>query len=162
LAEQALEEARSGSGMLELEQTLHALLAVADSCLLDGDQAQAATLAEATAPMLGRQLPFHARAELRHAEIRARLEPDRAEHLLELARRRQSPKYEALALGRLGQTDEAVRVALPTGSDLLLAEVASPGRAQVALDRITVALPAELRAGYASNGRLPRQLAART
>jgi tetratricopeptide (TPR) repeat protein len=162
LAEQALEEARSGSGMLELEQMLHALLAVADSCLLDGDQAQAATLAEATAPMLGRKLPFHARAELRHAEIRARLEPDRAEHLLELARRRQSPKYEALALGRLGQTDEAVRVALPTGSDLLLAEVASPGRAQAALDRITVALPAELRAGYASNGRLPRQLAART
>jgi tetratricopeptide (TPR) repeat protein len=115
LAEQALEEARSGSGMLELEQTLHALLAVADSCLLDGDQAQAGRLAEATAPLLDRRLPFHARAELRHAEIRARLEPARAEHLLELARRRQSPKYQALALGRLGQTDEAVRVALPTG-----------------------------------------------
>jgi hypothetical protein len=162
LAERALEEARSGSGMLELEQTLHALLAVADSCLLDGDQAQAATYIEAATPLLDQQLPFHARAELRHAEIGARLEPDRAEQLLELARRRQSPKYQALALARLGQTDEAVRVALPTGSDLLLAEVASPGQAQAALDRITLALPAERQARYATNGRLTTQLAART
>ena len=162
LAERALEEAGSGSGMLELEQTLHALLAIADSCLLDGDQAQAATHIEAATPLLDQQLPFHARAELRHAEIGARLEPDRAEQLLELARRRQSPKYQALALARLGQTDEAVRLALPTGSDLLLAEVASPGQAQAALDRITLALPAERQARYASNGRLTRQLAART
>jgi DNA-binding SARP family transcriptional activator/energy-coupling factor transporter ATP-binding protein EcfA2 len=162
LAERALQEARSGSGMLELEQALHAQLAVADSCLLDGDQAQAAALAEAAAPLLDRRLPFHARAELRHAEIGARLEPDRAELLLELARRRQSPKYQALALARLGQTEEAVRVALPTGSDLLLAEVASPGQAQAALDRITLALPAKLRSGFAGTGRLARQLAART
>jgi len=161
LAERALEEARSGSGMLELEQTLHALLAVADSWLLDGDQAQAATLAEAAAPLLDRRLPFQARAELRHAEIGARLEPARAEQLLELARHRQSPKYQALALDRLGQTDEAVRVALPTRSDLLLAEVGPPEQARAALDRITLALPAELRAGHASKGRLTRQLAAR-
>jgi DNA-binding SARP family transcriptional activator len=161
LAERALEQARSGSGMLELEQALHALLAVADSCLLDGDQAQAATLAEAAAPLLDRQLPFHARAELRHAEIRARLEPDRAEHLLELARRRQSPKYQALALARLGHVEEAVRVAVATGSDLLLAEVASPGQARAALGRISLALPAELRPGFVSTGRLARQLAAR-
>jgi len=162
LAERALQEAGSGSGVLELEQTLHALLGVADCCLLDGDQARAAALAEAAAPLLERRLPFHARAELRHVEIGARLEPDQAELLLELARRRQSSKYEALALARLGQTDEAVRVALPTRSNLLLAEVAAPGQARAALDRVTLALPAELRAGYASNGRLPRQLAART
>jgi DNA-binding SARP family transcriptional activator len=162
LAERALQEAGSGSGVLELEQTLHALLGVADCCLLDGDQARAAALAEAAVPLLDRRLPFHARAELRHAEIQTRLEPDQAELLLELARRRQSPKYEALALARLGQTDEAVRVALPTRSNLLLAEVAAPGQARAALDRVTLALPAELRAGYASKGRLPRQLAART
>jgi tetratricopeptide (TPR) repeat protein len=161
LAERAVEEARSGSGMLELEQALHAQLAVADSCLLDGDQAQAATLAEAAAPLLDRRLPFHARAELRHAEIGARLEPVRAELLLELARRRQSPKYQALALARLGQVEEAVRVALPTGSDLLLAEVAAPEQARAALGRISLALPAELRSGFASSGRLVRQLAAR-
>jgi tetratricopeptide (TPR) repeat protein len=161
LAERALEQARSGSGMLELEQALHALLAVADSCLLDGDQTQATTLVEAAAPLLDRRLPFHARAELRHAEIRARLEPDRAEHLLELARRWQSPKYQALALAGLGRVEEAVRVALPTGSDLLLAEVASPGQARAALGRISLALPAELRSGFASTGRLARQLAAR-
>ena len=160
--EEAEYERRHRPIWLELEQTLHALLAIADSCLLDGDQAQAATHIEAATPLLDQQLPFHARAELRHAEIGARLEPDRAEHLLELARRRQSPKYQALALGRLGQTDEAVRVALPTRSNLLLAEVAAPGQARAALDRITLALPAERRAGYASNGRLPRQLAART
>jgi hypothetical protein len=140
---------------------LHALLGVADCCLLDGDQAQAATLAEATAPLLDRRLPFHARAELRHAEIGARLEPDRAELLLELARRRQSPKYQALALARLGHVEEAVDVALPTGSDLLLAEVAPPQQARAALDRITRALPAELQTGFASRGRLATQLAER-
>jgi hypothetical protein len=76
LAGRALEEARSGSGMLELEQALHALLAVADSFLLDGDQAQAATLAEGAAvPLLERRLPFHARAELRHAELHAAWNP---------------------------------------------------------------------------------------
>jgi DNA-binding SARP family transcriptional activator len=161
LADRALEEARSGSGMLELEQALHAQLAVADCCLLDGDQAQAAALAAAAAPLLDRRLPFHARAELRHAELRARLEPDRAELLLELARRRQSPKYQALALARLGRREEAVRVALPTGSNLLLAEVAPPEQARAALDRVTRALPAELRTGFAGPGRLARQLVAR-
>ena len=161
LAERALQKAGSGSGVLELEQTLHALLGVADSCLLDGDQAQAAALAEAAVPLLDRRLPFHARAELRHAEIAARLEPDRAEQLLELARRRQSPKYQALALARLGQTDEAVRVALPTRSNLLLAEVAAPGQARAALDRVTRSLPSELRTGFATASRLARQLQAR-
>jgi hypothetical protein len=110
---------------------------------------------------LDRRLPFHARAELRHAEIAARLEPDRAEQLLELARRRQSPKYQALALARLGQTDEAVRVALPTRSNLLLAEVAAPGQARAALDRVTRSLPSELRTGFATASRLARQLQAR-
>ncbi|HJU02636.1 MAG TPA: BTAD domain-containing putative transcriptional regulator [Actinomycetes bacterium] len=161
LADRALEEARSGSGMLELEQALHAQLAVADCCLLDGDQAQAAALAAAAAPLLDRRLPFHARAELRHAEIHARLEPDRAELLLALARHRQSPKYQALALARLGRREEAVRVALPTGSNLLLAEVAPLEQARAALDQVTRALPAELRTGFAGRGRLARELLAR-
>jgi DNA-binding SARP family transcriptional activator/tetratricopeptide (TPR) repeat protein len=161
LAERALEGARSGSGMLELEQTLHAQLALADSCLLDGDQSQAAALVEAAAPLLDQRLPFHARAELRQAEIAARLEPARAELLLDLARRRQSPKYQALALARLGQREEAVRVALSTGSDLLLAEVASPAQARAALDRIVGTIPVELRSGFAESGRLARQLVAR-
>jgi DNA-binding SARP family transcriptional activator/energy-coupling factor transporter ATP-binding protein EcfA2 len=161
LAERALEEVRSGSGMLELEQALHALLGVADSCLLDGDQAQAATHIEAAAPLLDQRLPFHARAELRHAELRARLEPGRAELLLDLARRRRSPKYQALALARAGQVEEAARVALPTGSDLLLAEVAPAEQARAALDRVTRALPAELRTGFATRGRLAKQLAER-
>jgi tetratricopeptide (TPR) repeat protein len=161
LAERALEGACSGSGMLELEQTLHAQLALADSCLLDGDQSQAAALVEAAAPLLDQRLPFHARAELRQAEIAARLEPARAELLLDLARRRQSPKYQALALARLGQREEAVRVALSTGSDLLLAEVASPAQARAALDRIVGTIPVELRSGFAESGRLARQLVAR-
>jgi hypothetical protein len=79
-----------------------------------------------------------------------------------LARRRQSPKYQALALAHLGQHEEAVRVALPTGSDLLLAEVAPPAQAQAALDRIILTIPAELRSGFANGGRLVRQLVART
>jgi hypothetical protein len=78
-----------------------------------------------------------------------------------LARRRQSPKYQALALARLGQHEEAVRVALPTGSDLLLAEVASPAQAQTALNRIIMTIPVELRSSFANSGRLARQLVAR-
>jgi DNA-binding SARP family transcriptional activator len=163
LAERALGEVRSGGGALELEQTLHAQLAVAEACLVDGDRGQATMLTQAAAPLLQRRLPFHARAELRHAELRARLEPgpDPAELLLELARRRASPKYQALALARLGQVEEAVRVALPTGSDLLLAEVAPPQQAEAALHRLVRALPAELRTGFATRGRLATQLATR-
>jgi hypothetical protein len=54
-----------------------------------------------------------------------------------------------------------VRVALSTGSDLLLAEVAPPQQARAALDRITRALPAELRTGFANRGRLATRLAER-
>jgi hypothetical protein len=48
------------------------------------------------------------------------------------------------------------------GSDLLLAEVASPAQAQAALDRIILTIPAELRSGLTNSGRLVRQLVART
>src|SRR4029450_1123819 len=106
LAERALEGARSGSGMLELEQSLHAQLALADSCLLDGNLSQAATLVEAAVPLLDQRLPFHARAELRQAEIAARLEPARAELLLDLARRRPPPQYTAPALALSGTRAE--------------------------------------------------------
>jgi hypothetical protein len=64
------------------------------------------------------------------------------------------PKYQARLLARLRRVEEAVRVALPTGSNLL-AEVASPGRSRAALHRVTRSLPSELRTGFA------RQIAAR-
>jgi hypothetical protein len=60
-----------------------------------------------------------------------------------------------VALGLLRRVKEAVRVALPTGSNLLLAEVASPGRSRAALHKVTRSPPSELRTGFA------RQLAAR-
>jgi hypothetical protein len=65
------------------------------------------------------------------------------------------PKYQARFLARLRRVKEAVRVALPTGSNLLLAEVASPGQSRAALDRVTRSPPSELRTGFA------RQIAAR-
>jgi hypothetical protein len=63
--------------------------------------------------------------------------------------RRQSPKYQALALDRLGQIDEASASPWRPGQT-------SCWQAQAALSRITLALPTELRAGYASKGRLTR------
>jgi len=85
---------------------------------------------------------------------------DYTQHGALLSRRRcpaadSPPKYQARLLARLRRVKEAVRVALPTGSNLLLAEVASPGRSWAALDRVTRSPPSELRTGFA------RQLAAR-
>jgi hypothetical protein len=72
-----------------------------------------------------------------------------------VARRRQSPSTRRVCWPALRRVEEAVRVALPTGSNLLLAEVASPRQSRAALHRVTRSLPSELRTGFA------RQIAAR-
>ncbi|MGQ0576659.1 MAG: ATP-binding protein, partial [Pseudonocardia sp.] len=58
----AVELAHRGGGALELEQELHALLAVADCDLLLGRPDDAAAAVDAAAPMLERSLPFRPRA----------------------------------------------------------------------------------------------------
>lgn len=153
-AELAVELARRGGGALELEQELHALLALADCDLLEGKDDDAGAGVEAAAPLLAVSLPFRPRAEMRLLEMQARWDGRRAEQLLAHARSFRSAKYEALALTHLGRDREAAAAAARTGSDLVIASTgARPDRA-AARDRIRAALPTEMRADFAEHGRL--------
>jgi DNA-binding SARP family transcriptional activator len=159
LAEQAVAEAREvKAGSLQVEQELHGLLGAAECALLRGDQDAAYALVEESKPLLSTWLPFKWRAELRYIDVRCRMVPEEAELLLELSRERRSAKYEALALAHLGRREEAATVGAATGSDLLLAEVAPAPAARAAFDRLAAALPAELREGFTTRGRLAVRL----
>jgi len=159
LAREAIEQSREvAEGSLQTEQELHALLAAAECRLLDGDEGAAGALVAEAEPLIRVWLPFRWRAELRLIEVASRLEPARAELLLDLARQRGSAKYQALALARLGHRDEAAAVAAPTGSALLLAEVAPDRQARDALQSIAASLPRDLRSRFASHGRLSAPL----
>ncbi|HSF26372.1 MAG TPA: AAA family ATPase, partial [Actinomycetes bacterium] len=94
-ADRAVELSRRGGGALELEQELHAQLALADCDLLDGREDDAAHHVEAAAALLAVPLPFRHRATMRLLEMRARWETGAAEELLETARSYSSPKYAA-------------------------------------------------------------------
>jgi tetratricopeptide (TPR) repeat protein len=153
-AQRAVELAHSGGGALELEQELHALLAVADCDLMLGRADSAAVAVAAAAPMLERSLPFRPRATMRLVEMQARWDGSQAEHLLDLARRHTSPKYVALAMQHLGRPAEAAAAAAGTGSDLLVAQLGEPADRAAALRRIAATLPEELRTSFAAGGRL--------
>jgi hypothetical protein len=153
-AEAAVELARRGGGALELEQELHALLAMADCDLLLGRADDAAAAVEAAAPMLERSLPFRPRAAMRLLQMKARWEPEQSEALLIQARTYSSAKYEAIALLGLGRAEEAARVAAANGSDLLVAQLGAPAQRRGAAARIAAALPADLRASFLDAGRL--------
>jgi DNA-binding SARP family transcriptional activator len=153
-AQRAVELAHSGGGALELEQELHALLALADCDLLDGRDDDAAARVQAAAPMLEKSLPFQPRATMRLMEMRARFEPAQAEELLAYARRYSSTKYQSLALWHLGRYSEAATVAARTGSDLLLAQIGFPDARRAALDRIAASLAPETRTTFLTGGRL--------
>ena len=148
-AEQAVELARRGGGALELEQELHALLALADCDLLLGRHDEAGARVEAAAPMLQRSLPFRPRAAMRSLEMRARFDRTWAEALFDHALEYSSPKHQVLALVHLGRSEAAARVAARTGSDLLVSRgPGSPTDRTAAHDRIARALPVESRASY--------------
>lgn len=153
-AEEAVELASRGGGALELEQGLHALLALADCDLLAGRDDDAGARVEAAAPLLDRPLPFRPRAAMRLLEMQARWEPDRAEALLEQARTFRSTKYAALALQHLGRDADAALVATQTRSDLVVAQIGPPSARDAARDRIAAALPPELRTRFVARGRL--------
>jgi tetratricopeptide (TPR) repeat protein len=150
----AVELARRGGGALELEQELHALLAVADCDLMTGRLDDAAVAVEQAGPMLERSLPFQPRATMRLVEMRARWDASEAERLLDVARRYSSPKYEALALHHLGWAEQAAQVAAELGSDLLIAQLGPPADADAARTRIAAALPPPLRETFVGSGRL--------
>jgi DNA-binding SARP family transcriptional activator/tetratricopeptide (TPR) repeat protein len=153
-AEYAVELARRGGGALELEQELHALLAVADCDLLLGHEESAGASVAAAVPMLERSLPFKPRAEMRLLEMRSRWEPEIAEQLLDNARRYSSRKYEALALRALGHPEAAASIAATTASDLLVGQLGTPSQRRAAADRIAASLPPELRESFVASGRL--------
>jgi DNA-binding SARP family transcriptional activator/tetratricopeptide (TPR) repeat protein len=153
-AELGLELARRGGGALELEQELHALLAVADCELLLGREQEAGAAVADAAPTLERSLPFKPRAEMRLLEMRSRWEPEVAEVLLDKARRYSSRKYEALALRALGYPRQAAEVAATTGSDLLIGQLGTSTERDAAIGRIVAALPTELRSSFTAAGRL--------
>lgn len=147
-AELAVDLAHRGGGALELEQELHALLALADCDLRIGRTDDAGARVEAAAPMLERSLPFRPRAAMRLLEMRTRFDRSWAEALFEEARTHDSPKYQALALAHLGRHEAAARVAGRIGSDLLVGRLGTPVDRLAARARIARALPAELRDGY--------------
>ncbi|HZZ45806.1 MAG TPA: AAA family ATPase [Pseudonocardia sp.] len=153
-AEYAVELARRGGGALELEQELHALLAVADCDLLLGREESAGASVAAAVPMLERSLPFKPRAEMRLLEMQSRWDPQIAEKLLDQARRFSSRKYEALALRTLGHPEDAAAIAETTASDLLIGQLGAPSARRDATDRIAASLPAELRESFVTTGRL--------
>ncbi len=150
----AVELARSGGGALELEQELHALLAVADCDLMLGRPDAAAAAVELAVPMLDRSLPFRPRATMRLVEMQARWDATQAERLLDVARTYASPKYAALALHHLGRPEEAAAALADTRSDLLTAQVGAAADRTAARDRIAAALPDGLRATFVRAGRL--------
>jgi tetratricopeptide (TPR) repeat protein len=158
LSEQALEQSREvDAGDLQVEQELHALCSLADGDRLEGRGDDAVARLAQAAALTGVWLPFKWRAELRIIELGSRLGADDPEHLLTEARQRGSAKYEAIALHLLGRPEEATRVAEPTGSLLLLAEVAPAGAGQHAAAELEARLPRHLRAGFATRGRLAVQ-----
>jgi hypothetical protein len=54
----------------------------------------------------------------------------------------------------LGRGEEAAAVAVATGSDLLIGQLGGPAERAAAIARIARSLPAEMRAGFVTAGRL--------
>jgi hypothetical protein len=129
---------------------------------MDGDQGEAARVLDVGEALLGGDHGFIWRLELRYLELWARLEPPRAEALLERARVAGSRKYEALALAALGRTGEASRLARELGSDYLVAQVAPAQEAAEAVARMTRSLPPGLRGSFVDRGRVPVAVATAT
>jgi DNA-binding SARP family transcriptional activator/class 3 adenylate cyclase len=145
-------------GSIEGEPAAHALLAVAESALLDGDAAAAVGRLGELDALLAGHVAFGWRIALRRLELLSRVEAQRAEELLEQARHFGSAKYEALALGRLGAVEEAVATAERTGSNWLLARVCPPDLARRLVDDIAARLPDDLREAFATHGALTQRL----
>ncbi|MDQ1666725.1 MAG: hypothetical protein QOH75_2756 [Actinomycetota bacterium] len=153
LAHRALDACRAKGRVRELEQELHALLALAECRLATGGgQAEAAALLAQAQERLKGENTFAARAELRVLDVASRVHPETAEGLLVTAVKAGSPKYEALALHRLGRTGEAVAVAESIGADLLLSQLDAGPAGRSAAERIGQRLPRALRAGWLRHG----------
>lgn len=159
LATEALEACGMNSAAVEGEPAANSMLALAESALLVGDEAECGRWLAEIDSLLADHVGYGWRIELRRLEILCRMDPSRGEELLAAARSHLSAKYEALALHHLRRTDLAVDVARRTGSPWLLARVASGPVARENLDELAALLPEELRGGFLTRGPLARQLA---
>jgi hypothetical protein len=158
LAEEAFDACAPTGGEREGEPAANALLALAESALLAGDDGAAGVHLDQITPLLSDSVGMIWRIELRRLELRVRIDPTRAEELLERARRYGSAKYEALAFGALGAVGEATAAARRTGSPWLLARVAPPPLARSSIEHLAAGLPPELRPGFLTRGPLSRRL----
>jgi tetratricopeptide (TPR) repeat protein len=159
LAQEALERCEIGSGEVEGEPAANALLALAESALLDGDDVDARRWLGEIDPLLSDRVGYRWRIELRRLELLVRLGSSPAEELVDLARRRGSAKYEALGLGYLTRLGEAAEVADRTGSLAILARVAPAPIARQSFEALADRLPDDLRNRFVTAGLLARQLA---
>jgi tetratricopeptide (TPR) repeat protein len=153
-AEEALATASTPDGEVEGEPAANALLALAESAHLAGDDGRAVRHLDDITPLLSDRVGFAWRIELRRLELLARLDRSNAEELLVLSRQYGSAKYEALALFALDRPEEALRTAELTGSPWLVARVAPEPLAREQADRLAADLPAELRVGFVERGPL--------
>jgi class 3 adenylate cyclase/DNA-binding SARP family transcriptional activator len=151
-AQRAHESTRLADGHVEAEPAAHALLQLAESALMLGDEAEAGRwLADLTESAMD-SVAYGWRVRLRRLDVQARLDPSEAEGLLEQALEHGSTKYRALALAHLGRREEAYTLAADIGSELLIAHVAPPGPADEAVDRIAASLAPELREPFLRRG----------
>ncbi len=144
----------AGAGALLSHPARHAALGEAECALVIGDEDRARRLLAAADSHPDIAFGYDWRVALRRQELACRLAPEEAEGLFDLARQGHSPKYQALALARLGRHERAAAVAELTGSDLLLAEVGPAPAAQGAIDRIGARLSPELRRLFLARGRV--------
>jgi hypothetical protein len=157
LAEEALASSSTPDGEVESEPAANALLALAESAHIMGDDGLAVRRLEDITPLLSDRVAFAWRIELRRLELLARMDGSSAEELLASSRQHGSAKYEALALSYLEHPDEALTTAQLTGSEWLIARVAPEPLARRHADHLAAALPAELRAGFTERGPLLRR-----
>jgi hypothetical protein len=157
LAEEALATSTTPDGEVESEPAANALLALAESAHIAGDDGLAIRRLEEITPLLSDRVGFAWRIELRRLELLARMGGTNAEELLVLSRAHGAAKYEALALSHLERTDEALTTAQLTGSEWLVARVAPEPLARRHADHLAAELPPELRAGFTERGPLLRR-----
>ena len=158
LAQEALDTSRLPDGYLEVEPAAHARLQLAESALQLGDETEAARWLDELAETVLSWVAFGWRVELHRLEVLSRLDPGHAEQLLGLATKFGSAKYRALALARLGRSDEAAAVASTTGSDLLVAHVAPAAMAKQAAERVAGRLSVQQRSRFLERGGWRRRL----
>ena len=153
-AEEAVELASRGGGALELEQGLHALLALADCDLLAGRDDDAGARSRPPRPCSTVPCPSGRGRRCGCSRCRPAGSPTaRRPSSSRPARsgRRSTRRWRS---STWGGTPTPRIVAAQTRSDLVVAQIGAPSTREAARDRIAAALPPELRTRFVARGRL--------